>query len=254
MDGTFIKELVDNVTTKAFDPECELPGSLFSRPVFHAPLPQEPLAEPLKVHSLQAFTRYLTDFRGGDKGRSDNGIGVPSAIVVQPNEVRLVSAVFGVRRQRESLCVATLDFTPFAFGQWHEQEQFNIALQSLFQTSGDLPTVQRVSGTLKQGSERISMDNGITQKVTASAGITLADSIPVPNPVLLRPYRTFADIVEQPQSLFVFRVQGGDEKTKPRLALFEADGGRWKQDACSAICRYLESELATAGLAIPLIG
>lgn len=42
----------------------------------------------------------------------------------------------------------------------------------------------------------------------------------------------------QPESKFVFRMQDG-----PRAALFEADGGAWKNDAMLSIKKFLEEQL-----------
>ena len=63
----------------------------------------------------------------------------------------------------------------------------------------------------------------------------------VPNPVKLRPYRTFAEI-EQPQSSYVFRIQDGDHG--PSFKLVEADGGLWKNAVMKKIKEYLEFELS----------
>jgi len=59
-----------------------------------------------------------------------------------------------------------------------------------------------------------------------------------PNPVTLRPYRTFSE-VEQPASLFVFRID-----KQANMALFEADGKHWVADAVGNIAAYLKEQLA----------
>lgn len=59
-----------------------------------------------------------------------------------------------------------------------------------------------------------------------------------PNPVTLRPYRTFSE-VEQPSSEFIFRIN-----QLANMALFEADGGKWRLDAINNIANYLKEELA----------
>lgn len=59
----------------------------------------------------------------------------------------------------------------------------------------------------------------------------------VPNPVELAPYRTFLE-VEQPESQFIFRMKDG-----PRCAIFEADGGAWRNQAITNIREYLKNEL-----------
>ena len=63
----------------------------------------------------------------------------------------------------------------------------------------------------------------------------------VPNPVRLRPYRTFLE-VEQPASEFVFRMKQ-DKYDGITCAIFEADGGAWKVAAMKAIKDYMQFEL-----------
>lgn len=56
-------------------------------------------------------------------------------------------------------------------------------------------------------------------------------------PAKLRPYRTFL-AVEQPASLFILRMREGGQ-----CALFEADGGLWRETARQNIRNYFEYEL-----------
>lgn len=62
----------------------------------------------------------------------------------------------------------------------------------------------------------------------------------VPNPVTLRPYRTFLE-AEQPSSAFVFRIS--DRNGEPSFKLIEAEGGLWKNVAMQNIKKYLEQRL-----------
>lgn len=62
----------------------------------------------------------------------------------------------------------------------------------------------------------------------------------VPNPVTLKPFRTFHEI-EQPEIAFVFRMKNGQSGVS--CALFEADGGAWKFNAVHSIAEYLKKEL-----------
>ena len=90
---------------------------------------------------------------------------------------------------------------------------------------------------------RTTGDDGVTQTVTAKAGVVLSKDVRVPNPVSLRPYRTFREVL-QPASSFVLRLQGGGKaSTTPVGALFEADGGAWKVEAMRNISTYLRSFL-----------
>lgn len=67
------------------------------------------------------------------------------------------------------------------------------------------------------------------------------EDVIVPNPVSLRPYRTFSE-VKQPESNYVFRIKDSDRG--PAFKLVEADGGLWKNATMRKIKEYLEFELS----------
>ena len=93
----------------------------------------------------------------------------------------------------------------------------------------------QVAGNIKSGTTANYSDDGVSQKTTIKTGVI------VPNPVKLRPYRTFAEI-EQPESSYVFRIKDGDRG--PTFKLVEADGGLWKNAVMKKIKEYLEFELS----------
>ena len=77
-----------------------------------------------------------------------------------------------------------------------------------------------------------------------------ADAI-VPNPVQLRPYRTFQE-VDQPASKFVFRV--GNQEV-PTFKLVEAENSIWKNQAIENVKRFLRDALPEEfRRTIPIIG
>ena len=127
----------------------------------------------------------------------------------------------------------------FAFDNYYDQERFLIELQSNFLQTADLLTIMQVSGNIKSGTTANYSDDGVSQKTTIKAGVELSDVI-VPNPVKLRPYRTFAEI-EQPESSYIFRIKDNDRG--PAFKLVEADGGLWKNAVMKKIKDYLEYEL-----------
>ena len=96
----------------------------------------------------------------------------------------------------------TIAFKPNAernfVASYYDQERFLIELQANFVETDDLITIMQVAGNIKSGTTANYSDDGVSQKTTIKTGVELADVI-VPNPVKLRPYRTFAEI-EQPES------------------------------------------------------
>lgn len=95
----------------------------------------------------------------------------------------------------------------------------------------------QVLGNIKEENVRTVGDDGISQAVKIKQGLTSVADVIVPNPVNLAPYRTFLE-VDQPFSNFIFRMKDG-----PKGALFEADGGVWRNDAITNIANYLHDRL-----------
>src|SRR5262249_3289717 len=113
-------------------------------------------------------------------------------------------------------------------------------LQTQFFPSQERDSALVLIASVRENTVRDSVDNGYAQQVTASAGVVLVGSQSVPNPIRLRPYRTFREI-EQPDSLCKYRLETGDEALK--CCLFEADGGAWKRDAVRMVGQSLREQL-----------
>jgi hypothetical protein len=157
--------------------------------------------------------------------------------VVSPEEVRLYSEIKDdMARNCYIVCKAQ---TPhIVYEQFMDMEKFNIQMQSCFAQTLDADKILRIVGNIREEQVKTIGDDGVSQSVVAKAGIANVAEVKVPNPVMLVPYRTFSE-VEQPESSFVFRM-----KTGPLAALFEADGGAWKNLAMLNIHEYLTKELA----------
>lgn len=156
--------------------------------------------------------------------------------VVSPRQVRVYSPL-KPDATRDCYIECTAQLPEIYFGKFIDIENFNIMLQSCFVQNEHSASVLQVVGNITEQTVRTVGDDGVSQEVTARAGIVKVTNVPVPNPVILKPFRTFAE-VEQPESKFVFRMQDG-----PRAAFFEADGGAWKLEAMKNIKTYLQAEL-----------
>lgn len=191
-----------------------------------------PMASSLSVNTLTALVDYI-------KGKPEELRETSILHVVSPTRVSLYSGLID-ERKRESLMAAEAIVNEFAFDNYYDQERFLIELQSNFLQTADLLTIMQVSGNIKFGTTANYSDDGVSQKTTIKAGVELSDVI-VPNPVRLRPYRTFAEI-EQPESSYIFRIKDSDRG--PVFKLVEADGGLWKNTVMKKIKNYLEYELS----------
>lgn len=191
-----------------------------------------PMASGINVNTLTALVDYI-------KGKPEELRESSVLHVVSPTKVLLYSGLID-ERNRETLMTAEAIANEFRFDSYYDQEQFLIELQANFVETEDLATIMQVSGNIKSGTTANYSDDGVSQKTTIKSGVEFADVI-VPNPVKLRPYRTFAEI-EQPESAYVFRIKDGDRG--PSFKLVEADGGLWKNATMKKIKEYLEYELA----------
>jgi hypothetical protein len=192
-----------------------------------------PVATPLTFHTLTGIVDYLK--KGLDK------IEDPFAVhVVSHDLVRVISGN-NVDYNRGVFAEAEMDFNGFDFDAWMDHESFMIALQSLFVKTPSRDEILRIAGTISADEISVIIDDGVTQEVTARAGIALKDKVELPNPVTLRPYRTFRE-VPQPESAFVFRVRKGGSDGLG-LVLFEADGEMWRLEAIGNVATWLRGEL-----------
>lgn len=127
----------------------------------------------------------------------------------------------------------------FAYGQFHAAEGFFISLQSLFVATADRDRLLELITATRSSAVTDTVDDGVAQKVTTGRGVAFVGEQRLPNPVVLRPYRTFTEVL-QPESSFVLRARGGaDGDQRPQFALFGADGGAWAVEAIRSIREYL---------------
>ena len=158
--------------------------------------------------------------------------------VKSPTRAQMYS-VLDKDRRRETMVEVNAQLPSFNFDRYIDHESFCIGLQSKFQPTNDRELLLKFAGTVESGTVAEYGDDGVTQKATVKTGIASKGEAIVPNPVIMKPYRTFLE-VDQPESRFVFRMQ---DKGGVQCALFEADGGAWKMEAMLNIKTYLEKEL-----------
>jgi len=162
-------------------------------------------------------------------------------------KVSLISATQGeaLERARHIEAVVDPDLKVYPFEKYLEVEPFVIALRSMFEPSDDrervIAYVSKVSGGTSFGLD----DDGVTQIANVKKGVTgaLTAKETAPAIIKLRPFRTFRD-VPQVESEFLFRMKLIDTESQiVGAALFEADGGRWRNQAVQAIREYLTAYL-----------
>jgi len=222
IDTTFIDRLLElaRVEIKDFDGRKYVSKKL-------APV-VDPVADPVVMHTLTGLVDLLPSLKS-------EGMMVH---VADFNQVHIISPLFGPFKQREVFATAKAYDLLFIFDKYLPLEDFLIRMQTMFVQDESTEKIIRLASNLTHGAEQTFEDDGVTQRVTAKVGVARVAQVEVPNPVELRPFRTFAD-VEQPISKFVFRIQAGNNGKAPSCALFEADGGAWKNAAIANIRQWL---------------
>lgn len=210
----------------------------YTKPLHTVP---EPVAEDnaLEFQTLTGLKDYLL--------KGDDLESAPGPVMVHVESHSAVSVVSNLATKdfrRHSFAQATHEAPVFPFGNWIEQERFIVGLQAMFVPSKDRDTLLRLVSKITAEEVRTSEDDGVSQEVSARAGVHLVHRIGVPNPVKLRPYRTFRE-VEQPESAFVVRVRR-DEKSGFYIALYEADGKAWQLQAMRNVADWLMEALNEA--------
>ena len=210
------------------EPIIELDQGTFSR--ISLTRITEPTASKLTVSTLTSLVDYI-------KTNVDQLEGKLLIQVKSPDEVALYSPL-NVDKERERYVSAEAILpNNVVYDRFLDTERFNIMLQSSFVDNKDKGILLKYTGLIQDDAVKSTGDDGVSQQVTVKTGVASVGQAVVPNPVTLAPYRTFPEI-EQPESKFIFRMQKG-----PTAALFEADGGAWRNKAMQNIKEYLLKEL-----------
>lgn len=210
-------------------------GTVYTDKPLH--LPEMPTIETLRTDNLSSIVNFIKHAWDADLHDMDDT--VQKIIHVEDaGKVNLYSSVCNECMDRQKFMKAEWAGNKFPFGQFMDAEKFNILLQTCFMETDDLKVIQQVVGNLRDEAVQNYGDDGVSQSVTIRTGIATVGQVRVPSPAKLRPYRTFLE-VEQPASLFILRMREGGQ-----CALFEADGGLWRETARKNIRNYFEFELA----------
>ncbi len=197
---------------------------------------EQPVANPFVMTTLSGFVDYIRS--NTDKMRKKMLVHIESPYTVS------LQSMLDEDRIREKMVVVNAKTPDFTYGKFYASEIFTIKLMAQFagtDGSTDKDILLKYTGTAQAGTVRNYGDDGVSQSAVIQKTLTTKEEAVVPNPVTLRPYRTFLE-VEQPESQFIFRAKDADEDVA--FALFEADGGAWEITAMKSIKEYLEKALA----------
>ena len=207
----------------------------------HEVIPNKPMS--LGINSLEGLAAYVG--KNIDKYKAEELM----IHIISHKKVVLTTKLSDVYKSREVLLSADTDLfsDDFNFGQKYDQEGFVINVMTKFVSSKPQAELLRIASSLKSGKAKEVDDDGMTQQVVVKDG-AMVKKENIKNPMALAPYRTFREI-EQPTSLFVFRVHNGyRDDDEPSMSLNEADGSAWKLKAIQGIREYFEKNESTKNI------
>lgn len=230
-----IKEALKYIVDLGEATEYFIHGDTYSDKPLHRIDPYYPKANAIEMNTLTSLIDYI-------KANVDSMADKMIIHVVKPDEVHFYSKL-DENRDREIIAIVKAQVPSFTYGSFIDHEKFCINVQAKFisDPSTDKDLLLKFAGTVEAGSVAEYGDDGVTQKATVRQGIASKTEALVPNPVNLKPFRTFVE-VPQPASDFIFRMNQS-KYDGIECALFEADGGAWKNEAMKNIKDYLTLEL-----------
>jgi hypothetical protein len=202
-----------------------------------------PVVTPIQVQTLAGFRDLFKLHDPND---------APAVILIQDyGTVSLIAKQVDEWRRRAVFVKAVLpsDTPRFRFGSFLDPEEFLIGLMTLFDHAEydiDHKKIVKLVSSLAAEAVTISNDDGVSQQVVTRQGMVTKNEEKISPRVNLSPFRTFRE-VEQPSSEFVLRLRGRSAQM-PVCALFEADGGVWKDEAVKNIREYFAKELPDADI------
>lgn len=237
MDG--LKEAIEYVVDLSPAKEYDMGYGIYTDKKLYRV--EEPMVKPINTTSLESLIDYI--HRNVDcLNLEDIFINIKSA-----QNVTLESK-YNIDKQRDTYLSCTAHIPQISYSQFYDNEGFNILMQSSFQDTTDKSLILKVIGNLREEGVKSISDDGVSQAVAIKTGIASVENVKVPNPVSLKPYRTFSE-VQQPESKFIFRMRDGGA-----CALYEADGGAWQIQARKNIRDYIKQHLEELDLDIMIIG
>ena len=226
-----IKKALEYIVEMARPGSVEIEGITYTDKPLYRVSTSHLMAAPITVNTLTSLIDYI-------KSKIDD---MDNMIIdVQSPELVMMYSQLDENREREQLMTVKAMLPNFSFDAYQRQEEFLIGIQSKFVPTEERALLLKFAGTVEAGTVAQYGDDGITQKATVKTGLASKGEAIIPNPIKLKPYRTFLE-VEQPESEFIFRMR---ENNGVSCGLFEADGGAWKIEAKQNIKAYLEEQLA----------
>ncbi|AYC30020.1 hypothetical protein [Paenisporosarcina cavernae] len=222
-----LKEFVSYLLELKRPETIEAAGKVYSTNQLYR-LDTEQKVQPIELRSLSGIVDYIKSNFDHDRKLMIH--------VESPTRVNVFDSLNDVNDRRSYVAAKAL-LPEIKFERFIDREQFQIMLQACFVENAHKQQLLKLISSITEENSVQMTDDGLSQRVTAKTGVATVGNVEIPNPVELKPFRTFVEVA-QPASEFILRLREGGQ-----VGLFEADGGAWELNAMSNIAYYLSQEL-----------
>lgn len=199
-------------------------------------LVDDPTPAPYEFFTLEGFADYISENVEGLIPECGSSLKL-IVHVIDETHVALMSQPSERHAKRFCIAKCAAHAPSFPWERYMDVDTFNTMLLSKFVETEARASLFKVVKSMTKEQNCNTSDDGVSQVITVTQGVSMAANVQFQNPVPLKPMRTFSEI-DQPESNFTLRVDND-----ARAALFEADGGAWKVEAVKRIRKYLEERL-----------
>jgi len=210
--------------------------------------PKTKLANPIQVHTLSGVVECIESMGSIETHQLlETAAWRPLCVVCDHSKVKVFGPIMGHDRVREVLvqadCLTTFDWSK----NYKRQDELIIEIQAKFVQDDQTHSLLHFLSALQAETSSKTSDDGVSQVVTMKRGAWAVGEVKVPNPVTLRPFRTFPEI-EQPECQFVLRVD--TDGNLPVVALVPTENTLWKTVSVLRIKEWLKENRGNAELTI----
>ena len=234
-----IKEAIEKIVSLATPQTYEINGDTYATSQMTRIAPHVARPQCAKFMSLDGIVQALRTEISRDE------IHKPVFVHVESPTHVIAFTTYRTDNMARDILYEASPALPKGFSEWAGHDDAIIMLRSQFVPNGDIDYLLDLLSRISSEDSVTSEDNGVSQKVSATVGVALKNFEKIKPRVLLAPFRTFFE-VEQPESEFILRINGGDKESgkPPQIGIIEADGGAWKLAAKKSIADYFRKEIS----------
>lgn len=219
-----LEYLHDIAPTKVYD----LYGKQYAEKELRELPSPRPEPEPMLLHTLDGLLEFLAKEWSASTERVMVHVESPVSVAVR-------SPLQGDFAQRMTYARAKPFLPVDKTNGYMDLDAFAVYVQTHFVPTENTALILQLLGNMQAGTTAKYADDGVSQTISTRRGVASLETVKVPSPIDLQPFRTFHE-VPQPVTKYVLRLRGDDD---PQAALIETNDNSWQTQTVTDIANYL---------------